>query len=116
MLADRGLANNSEQPCLETGFTTEARFAFDNLQISDLQDFFGFCMVAAATTQRPAETGSVQAFQLSLQVRDIHPVRSHGFAFRVHRISRARRPNCMTSRHKEGHKTSVCEPPQSVTD
>ena len=83
MFADSGLSNYRKQPRLQAGLAAKTRFAFKDLQIDRLQNFFGFCPVTAATTQGPAETSAVERFQFSLKLRDVHSVYrsvySHGF-------------------------------------
>ena len=68
MLADRGFPNHGEQPRLEAGFTSITRFAFKDLQVNRLQNLFRFRRVATTATERPAETGAMEPFQLILQL------------------------------------------------
>jgi hypothetical protein len=81
MLADGGLANHRKQPGLQAGLAAKTRFAFKDLQIDRLQNFFGFGPVTAATIQGPAETSAVERFQFSLKLRYVHysSVYSHGY-------------------------------------
>src|SRR5436189_6423905 len=74
------LANHSEQPGLQARFAAKPGFAFKDLQVDGLEDFFRLSRVAAATTQGPAETSAVQSLQLSLKIRDFHRVNLHGKA------------------------------------
>src|SRR5258708_5756863 len=74
MLADRSLANHCKQPCLQTSLAPKTRFAFKDLQIDGLQNFFGLSAVTPATMQGPAETRAVERLQFSLKLRDVHSV------------------------------------------
>src|ERR1051325_7057544 len=81
------LSDHRKKPRLQARFTAIERFAFKDLQIDSLQNFFGIAGVAATATKRPAETGAVELFQFGLQLRDVHLVTVHR-KFRVHGISR----------------------------
>src|SRR5438477_13193728 len=74
VLGSRGFANHRKQPRLQARLAAESRFAFKDLQIDRLQNFFGFPTVAGAATQGPAETGSVVLLEFSFKFCDIHSV------------------------------------------
>src|SRR5438046_2576724 len=80
ILAGRGLTNHRKQPGLQTRLAAESRFAFKDLQIDRLQNFFGFPAVAGAATQGPAETGSMVLLEFSFKFCNVHSVCAHGFA------------------------------------
>jgi hypothetical protein len=83
MFADSGLSNHRKQPRLQARVTAKPRFAFKDLQIDRLQNFFSFRPVTAATVQGPAETSAVERLQFSLKLRDVH------FGLFVGRFSRS---------------------------
>src|SRR6266849_6150919 len=80
ILAGGGFANDRKQPRPQARLAAESRFAFKDLQIDRLQNFFGFPSIAGATTQGPAETGSMVLLQFSFKFCDVHSVYAHGLS------------------------------------
>src|SRR6267143_7217002 len=79
-------ANYREEPRPKRRLAAESRFAFKDLQVDRLQNFFRFRPVATTATQRPAKTGSVVFLQLMSQLRDVHRVNAHGLGSRTRSV------------------------------
>ena len=78
ILGGGGLANHRKQPRLQAGLAAESRFAFKDLQIDRLQNFFGFPSVPAqqlrAQPKQAAWCCSSSALSSAMSIRSMFTV------------------------------------------